>query len=153
MSPDLLSASIIAIRDCMGAAPGERLLIVSDEPLRLIGQALHRAAVELGHDVLLVEMLPRKSNGEEPPPEVAALMAAVRRRALSDVEVADAHRRAARGERRRGPRRDAAQRDRGDHGPVHERRLPRIAARTSRICALMAETREIRVEAPSGTTS
>ena len=74
ISAELLSASTIAIRDCMGAKAGERVLVVTDEPLRAIGFALQRAARDLGHEVLLVDMLPRKSNGEEPPPEVADLM-------------------------------------------------------------------------------
>ena len=73
-SPELLSASVVAVRDCMGVQPGERVLVVTDEPLRAIGYALRRRPVDLGNDVLLVEMLPRKTNGEEPPPEVAELM-------------------------------------------------------------------------------
>ena len=74
ISPELHSAAMIAVRDCMGTKPGEKVLVVTDEPLRVIGYALRQAAADLGSDVLLVEMLPRKSNGEEPPPEVAALM-------------------------------------------------------------------------------
>jgi hypothetical protein len=67
-SPALLSASVVAIRDCMGAQAGERVLVVTDEPLRRIGYALRQAALALGHEVLLVEMLPRATNGEDPPP-------------------------------------------------------------------------------------
>jgi len=74
ISSALLSASTIAVRDCMGAKVGERILVVTDEPQRLLGYALWQAAKALGHDVLLTEILPRKSNGEEPPPEVADLM-------------------------------------------------------------------------------
>ena len=74
ISSELLSASVIAIRDCMGAVPSERILIVTDEPLRTLGYALRSAALQLGHDVLLTEITPRKSNGEEPPAEVAELM-------------------------------------------------------------------------------
>ena len=32
ISSDLLSASIIAIRDCLGAKAGESILVVTDEP-------------------------------------------------------------------------------------------------------------------------
>ncbi len=74
ISPPLLSAAQIAVRDCMGTRPGERVLIVTDEPLRTIGYALWQAAKDLGSEVMLVEMLPRKTNGEEPPREVAELM-------------------------------------------------------------------------------
>ena len=72
-SAELLSASTIAIRDCMGAKPGEAFLIVTDEPLRQSASAAP-GSERLGHDVLLVEMLPRRTNGAEPPPQVAQLM-------------------------------------------------------------------------------
>jgi hypothetical protein len=45
--------------------PGERVLVVTDEPLRTIGYALRQAAVALGHEVVLSS--PRRTNGEEPP--------------------------------------------------------------------------------------
>lgn len=68
---------MIAVRDCMGLKPGETVLIVTDEPLRTIGYAIWQAVREMGNEQLLVEMLPRKSNGEEPPQEVARLMTTV----------------------------------------------------------------------------
>src|SRR5512141_2955277 len=74
ISAPLLSAARIAVRDCMGTKPGERVLIVTDEPLRTIGYALWQAAKELGSEVMIVEMLPRTTNGEEPPAEIAELM-------------------------------------------------------------------------------
>ena len=67
ISPELQSASLVAVRDCMGTQAGERVLVVTDAPLRTIGYALRQAAPDLGTEVFLVEMLPRKSNGEEPP--------------------------------------------------------------------------------------
>src|SRR5512138_330070 len=77
ISSELLSASTIAVRDCMGARPGETVLVVTDAPLRAIGYALRQAAVDLGHEVMLVEIVPRRTNGEEPPPQIADLMAKV----------------------------------------------------------------------------
>jgi leucyl aminopeptidase (aminopeptidase T) len=74
LSPELHSASLIAVRDCMGLKPGEKVLVITDEPLRTIGYALWKAAKDLGNEVLLIEILPRASNGAEPPPEVAELM-------------------------------------------------------------------------------
>jgi aminopeptidase len=74
ISNELYSASQIAVRDCMGAHPHERILVITDEPLRILGYSLWKAAKDFGHDVLLTEILPRKSNGEEPPAEVAELM-------------------------------------------------------------------------------
>src|SRR5512138_943303 len=58
----------------MGAREGESVLVITDEPLRLIGHALRLAAQNLGLDVTLVEILPRKTNGAEPPQPVAELM-------------------------------------------------------------------------------
>lgn len=74
ISNELYSASQIAIRDCMGTTQNEKILIVTDEPLRTLGYALWKAAKDFGNEVLLTEILPRKSNGEEPPAEVAELM-------------------------------------------------------------------------------
>lgn len=74
ISNELYSASQIAIRDCMGVKQNERILIITDEPLRTLGYALWKAAKDFGNEVLLTEILPRKSNGEEPPTEVAELM-------------------------------------------------------------------------------
>lgn len=74
ISNELYSASQIAIRDCMGVQQNEKILIVTDEPLRTLGYALWKAAKEFGNEVLLTEILPRTSNGQEPPAEVAELM-------------------------------------------------------------------------------
>jgi leucyl aminopeptidase (aminopeptidase T) len=68
------SASIIAIRDCMGAKKNEKILIITDEQKREIGIALHQNATRLGYYSLLVEMKSGKINGEEPPEEIAELM-------------------------------------------------------------------------------
>lgn len=74
MNQPLLSASLIAVRDCMGVKPGERILVVTDQYLRNIGYSLFEAARSLGNEVFIVEILPRRTNGEEPPREVAELM-------------------------------------------------------------------------------
>ncbi|MBI2428756.1 MAG: aminopeptidase [Ignavibacteriales bacterium] len=74
ISNELYSASQIAIRDCMGTKQNEKILVITDEPLRTLGYSLWKAARDFGNDVLLTEILPRKSNGEEPPAEVAELM-------------------------------------------------------------------------------
>jgi aminopeptidase len=151
ISSDLLSASIIAIRDCMGAKPGESVLVVTDEPLRAIGYALRQAAKELGHDVLLIEMLPRQTNGEEPPPHVAELMTKV------DVVLCPTSKSLTHTDARRAA--SAAGARVGTLPGVTEDIMVRcmnadyhrIAARTHRICARMEQAAMIRVEAPAGT--
>jgi leucyl aminopeptidase (aminopeptidase T) len=151
ISAELLSASIVAVRDCMGARPGERVLVVTDEPLRTIGYALRQAATDLGHEVLLVDMLPRRSNGEEPPAEVADLMARmdlVFCATSKSLTHTDARRAASAAGARvatlPGVTEDIMVR-------CMNADYNRIAARTARICERMARTRIVRVTAPAGT--
>ncbi len=73
-SQGLLSACRTAIVDCMGLQPGERVAVITDEPCRIIGQAMEHVVRGLGNPVELIEIPPRRTHGEEPPPEVAALM-------------------------------------------------------------------------------
>ena len=150
-SPELLSASTVAVRDCMGAQPGEKVLVVTDEPLRPIGYALQQACRALGLDVLLVDMLPRKSNGEEPPPEVAELMTKV------DVVLCPTSRSLTHTDSRRAA---SARGVRVATLPgVTEEIMVRcmnadyheIAARTFRLCDLLEKTSVVRVTAPAGT--
>jgi len=151
LSAELLSASTIAIRDCMGARPGERVLVITDEPLRAIGLALQRAARDLGHEVLLVDMLPRTSNGEEPPPEVADLMK------RADIVLCPTSKSLTHTDSRRAASLAGARV--ATLPGVTEAIMVRcmnanyeeIAARTYRLCALLEETNVVRVTAPAGT--
>ncbi len=68
-------AAVIAIKDCMGAKPKETILVISDVNKREIGLALFENAKRLGHESLYVEMKPGLVNGEEPPNNIAELMA------------------------------------------------------------------------------
>jgi leucyl aminopeptidase (aminopeptidase T) len=74
ISPELYSASQIAVRDCMGLQPGERVLVITDAPCRSIGQALFKVVHDFGNEVFLVEITPRRTHGEEPPAPVSELM-------------------------------------------------------------------------------
>ena len=67
-------ASIIAIKDCMGAKKDESILVISDELKREIGLSLFENAKRLGHKALYVEMKSGKISGEEPPEAIAELM-------------------------------------------------------------------------------
>jgi len=67
-------ASIIAIRDCMGAKKKEKILIISDENKREIGLSLYKNAIELGHESFYVEMKSLQYNGQEPPQFIAESM-------------------------------------------------------------------------------
>jgi len=151
ISADLRSAALIAVRDCMGVRPGERVLVVTDAPLRTIGYATFEAALELTTEVLLIEMTPRQSNGAEPPAEVAALMTQV------DVVLCPTSKSLTHTDSRRAA---SAKGVRVATLPgVTEEVMVRcmnadyteIAARTFRICDLMRQTKVVRVTAPAGT--
>jgi aminopeptidase len=151
ISPELLSASAIAIRDCMGARTGERILIVTDEPLRAIAYALRQAARQLGHDAILLEMFPRTTNGEEPPALVAEMMA------RADVVLCPTSKSLTHTDARRAA--TAAGARVGTLPGVTEEIMvrcmnadyQRIAERTHQLCAMLERTSVIRVESPAGT--
>ncbi|MEZ4547319.1 MAG: aminopeptidase [Thermodesulfobacteriota bacterium] len=71
---ELKSAAKIAVIDCMAVKEGENVLVITDEPARKIGYALWEASRDAGAEASIIEIIPRKSNGEEPPAYVAELM-------------------------------------------------------------------------------
>lgn len=71
---NLLQAARVAMSNCMALKKGESVLVITDEPERKIGYALWEAAKELASEAMLLEILPRSSNGEEPPEMVAKFM-------------------------------------------------------------------------------
>jgi aminopeptidase len=151
ISPELQSAAFIAVRDCMGVQPGERVLVVTDAPLRTIGYAAFEAARGLGNEAVLVEIPPRTTNGEEPPAEVAELMMQF------DVVLCPTSKSLTHTDARRHA---SAKGVRVATLPgVTEEVMIRcmnadyqaISARTFRICDLMRATKVVRVKAPAGT--
>jgi leucyl aminopeptidase (aminopeptidase T) len=72
----LVEAARIAVRDCMALKADELALVVTDVEKRNIGEAVWEAAKELGSDAVLIEMVPRDVNGEEPPITVGEAMKA-----------------------------------------------------------------------------
>jgi leucyl aminopeptidase (aminopeptidase T) len=150
--PDpLLHAATIAVRDCMGLQPGERLLVVTDAPLRRIGYALREAGVDLGNEVVLVEITPRTTNGEEPPGEVAAMMGQFDV-VLCPTSKSLTHTDARRAASARGARIGTLP---GVTDDIMVRCMSAdyhaIAARTERLCRLLEATSVVRVTAPAGT--
>ncbi|MFB3852554.1 MAG: aminopeptidase [Vicinamibacterales bacterium] len=151
ISQELLSASLVAVRDCMGVLAGERVLVVTDEKLRVIGYALREAALSLTPEVLLVEMVPRRSNGEEPPRAVATMMT------LADVVLCPTSKSLTHTDSRRAAS-AAGVRVATLPGVTEEIMIRcmnadyhRIAARTYKLCDLLEKTKVVRVTAPAGT--
>ena len=67
-------ASHKALKDYMGLASTESLLIVTDGTKDEISRSLLKAGKELCRDAFLIEMKPGEINGQEPPAPVAQLM-------------------------------------------------------------------------------
>ncbi|MGB2804377.1 MAG: aminopeptidase [Candidatus Zixiibacteriota bacterium] len=70
----LFKAAQVAISNCLMVKKGESVLVITDQPLRKIGYAFREAAEEAVAEAMLLEILPRSSNGEEPPGSVAKFM-------------------------------------------------------------------------------
>lgn len=151
VSQELLSASRIALVECMGVQTNETILIITDEPLRHIGEALRQAAKNICSEVILAEILPRASNGAEPPPPIAELMKMV------DVVLCPTSKSLTHTDARRAA--SAAGVRIATLPNVTEEIMVRclnadynaIAARTFRICSLLEKTSVVRVTAPAGT--
>jgi aminopeptidase len=74
MFMDINNSAMIAVRDCMGVKPGEKVLIVTDTEINFIGKPIYEAAMKLGAEAIYMEMKPRTRSGEEPPEVVAQAM-------------------------------------------------------------------------------
>ncbi len=135
----------------MGLKPSEKVLIITDHPLRKIGYSLWDVVRDLGNEVILAEILPRKSNGEEPPSEIAELMLkfdVVLCPTSKSLTHTDSRRNAsARGARIAtlpGVTEEIMIRCmNADYG--------KIAARTLALCRLLDESGVVRVTSPAGT--
>jgi len=135
----------------MGAVACEKVLIVTDEPMRTLGYSLWRAAKEIGAEAMLVEMLPRKTNGEEPPREIAELMKMV------DVVLCPTSKSLTHTDSRRAAS-EKGVRVATLPGVTEEIMIRcmnadyhKIAERTFRLCDELEKTSVVRVEAPGGT--
>jgi aminopeptidase len=81
---DLAPAVRTVVRRCLAVRPGENVVVVVDSPLQHVGEALRDEAQRAQADAVLAVMSPRGDHGEEPPPPIAAALAA------SDVFIAPA---------------------------------------------------------------
>jgi leucyl aminopeptidase (aminopeptidase T) len=75
LSDALLVAAEAACR-CLSVSAGEAVLIVCNQPQRVIAEALAHASAERGGKVSLVEFPPSTRPSEEPPDEIARAMTA-----------------------------------------------------------------------------
>jgi leucyl aminopeptidase (aminopeptidase T) len=135
----------------MGLRDGEKVAVITDEPCRTIGMALFETARNLGNETLLVEIVPRKINGEEPPRAVAELMKQMDV-VLCPTSKSLTHTSARRAAKELGVRVATLP---GINEEIFVRCMNadygRIAELTNRLCALLDEASVIRVTGPSGT--
>jgi leucyl aminopeptidase (aminopeptidase T) len=73
---DLAPAVATVVRRCLAVQPGEDVLVVVDEPLQDVGEALRAEAQRAEGDAVLAVMAPRAENGTEPPRPIAEALAA-----------------------------------------------------------------------------
>jgi len=74
MKESLKAPTLVALRDCMAVKKGESVLIITDVNKRELGYAFWETARELETEAMILEIIPRQSNGEEPPAAVAEIM-------------------------------------------------------------------------------
>jgi len=70
----LTEAALVVIKDCLGVKRDETVLILTDSPCAIIGKTLFEVSLDFSFESFLLEMEPRKLNGEEPPVQVSNLM-------------------------------------------------------------------------------
>jgi leucyl aminopeptidase (aminopeptidase T) len=73
---DLDRAVRTVVGRCLAVRAGEDVLVVTDEPLKGLGERLRAAASDAGGDAVLAVMSPRATDGAEPPVTVAEALAA-----------------------------------------------------------------------------
>jgi leucyl aminopeptidase (aminopeptidase T) len=73
---DLDTAARTIVRDSLGVAPGERLLVVCDPTTHELGIRLREEGELAGADSVLALMAERETNGEDPAAPISAAMAA-----------------------------------------------------------------------------
>lgn len=71
---NIKTAADIAVKQCLGVKPNEKVLVLTDDFGREIAYALFDAARAIAKDTVLLEITPRETHGTEPQDFVAKLM-------------------------------------------------------------------------------
>jgi leucyl aminopeptidase (aminopeptidase T) len=148
---ELEQAVETVIRQCLGVKPGEQVVVVIDPATRTLGDELRDAAAAAGAEAVLCTMDPREVDGQEPPPAIAAALAA------ADVFIAPTSRSLSHTRARKAATDGGA---RGATLPgVTEDMLARLMAcdfptlqrRSAELAKLLTDAGEARVTCPRGT--
>ncbi|HEX7511009.1 MAG TPA: aminopeptidase [Chitinivibrionales bacterium] len=73
MKNDMLRCAKIALKQCLNLNRQEQLLVVCDEPCIEVGRAFWETGAALCREAVMVQITPRKQNGNEPPPAVGSM--------------------------------------------------------------------------------
>ena len=63
-----------ALTSSLAVKKGEKVVVITDLKTRHIGILFHERAKKLGAESFLIDMIPRSTDGEEPPDAIAELM-------------------------------------------------------------------------------
>jgi leucyl aminopeptidase (aminopeptidase T) len=147
---DLERAVETVVGPCLGVQAGEDVVIVVDRTTERLGAALRDAAARLGAEPVVTVMEPREVDGQEPPPTVAAALAAATvfiaptLRSLSHTRARKAASEAgARGATLPGVTEDMLAR-------LMATDFPLMAARSRRVAELLSAADEARMTCPRG---
>jgi leucyl aminopeptidase (aminopeptidase T) len=150
MCGDLERAVEAVVGPCLDVKQGEDVVVVTDTTRKRLGEALRDAAAGRGAEPVLCVMEPREVDGQEPPPAVAAALAAATvfiaptRRSLSHTRARKAASEAgARGATLPGVTEDMLAR-------LMACDFPLMRARSRRVAELLTEAREAHVTCPRG---
>jgi leucyl aminopeptidase (aminopeptidase T) len=72
--PDLSQCARVALKECLNLGRQELLLVVCDPPCFEIGTAFWEAGSELCREAVMVQITPRRHNGNEPPAHIGELL-------------------------------------------------------------------------------
>lgn len=70
----LAESASVAVNQCLRVQKGESCLVITDKPCRSIGMAIFEVAKAAGAEAIMLDMISRAVDGEEPPAVVTAAM-------------------------------------------------------------------------------
>jgi leucyl aminopeptidase (aminopeptidase T) len=73
MKNDINQCARVALKQCLNLSRQEQLLVVCDEPCREVGEAFWEEGIRMCREAVMVRIVPRKQNGNEPPDPVGEL--------------------------------------------------------------------------------
>jgi leucyl aminopeptidase (aminopeptidase T) len=73
MKSEINECARVALKHCLNLSRQEQLLVVCDEPCREVGEAFWEEGSRMCRETVMVRIVPRKQNGNEPPDPVGEL--------------------------------------------------------------------------------